>query len=451
MMNTYTERVVQFRNGVEVTATKPDGGAGKEPPEHSTVTWPEAPEPEAYHGLAGDVVRAIEAHSEADPIALLVQTLAFFGNVIGSGPYFRVESDLHRANLDVVLVGQTSKGRKGTARGRVEEMFQTGDADWLKNRVMGGLSSGEGLIWSCRDKVERYVAIREKGKPTRYEYEDVDPGIADKRLLVVETEFARVLKMASRDGNILSEVIRQSFDTGNLRSMTKNSPATATGAHISIIGHITQNELLRSLSETEQANGFGNRFCWLCVRRSKYLPDDEDRRLDPLVVADLQERIKGAVEFARNPGEMRRNDPARDAWRAVYRKLSDPKPGLMGAMLARSEAQVLRLSMIYALLDKSATVRLEHLKAALALWEYCEGSARFIFGDALGDPTADTMLQALRNSPSGLTRTDISALFARHKPAKEVARALGVLASLGLATFRSEETDGRTTERWTAQ
>jgi hypothetical protein len=348
------------------------------------------------------------------------------------------------------MVGETSKGRKGTAKGRVGELFQRADPEWLSNRVIGGLSSGEGLIWACRDKIVKRVAVREKGRITDYEDEEVDPGVADKRLTAVEPEFARVLKMASREGNILSENVRQAWDCGNLRSMTKNSPATATGAHVSIVGHITKNELLRCLSETEQANGFGNRFLWAAVTRSKYLADDEDRELAPQVVTNLQERIKSAVEFARGVNEMRRDEQAKAAWRAVYKTLSDAKPGLMGAMLGRAEAQVLRLSMIYALLDKSAVIRLEHLKAALALWEYCERSARYIFGDALGDPTADTILQALRNSPAGLARTDISALFARHKPAQEVARALGVLASLGLATFTGEETEGRTTERWTA-
>jgi hypothetical protein len=412
--------------------------------------WPKPPAPEAYYGLAGDVVWAIEPHSEADPVALLAQTLTFFGNVAGSRPRFRVESDWHRTNIDMVLVGETSKGRKGTSKGRVAEMFETTDPEWLTKRVMGGLSSGEGLLWACHDRITKRAAIRDKGRIVDYEEEEIDPGVSDKRLLVVEPEFARVLKSASRDGNILSEIIRQAFDCGNLRSMTKNSPATATGAHVSIIGHVTRSELLRCLSETEQANGFANRFLWLCVRRSKYLPDDEDRRLDPAVLESLRGQIREAVTFAQAVDEMHRDEKARLAWREVYRELSDPKPGLMGAMLGRAEAQVLRLSMVYALMDTSALVCLPHLKAALALWEYCERSAKYIFGDALGDPTADTILQALRNSPGGLTRSDISALFSRHKPASDIARALSVLASLGLAVSQPEQTDGRSTERWTA-
>jgi hypothetical protein len=425
---------------------RPEGGADSAP----KTAWPKPLAAEALYGLAGDVVHVIEPHSEADPVALLTQAVTYFGNVIGPGPRFRAESDWHRTNLNTALVGETGKGRKGTSRGRVAEMFKTVDPKWLTDRVMGGLSSGKGLIWACRDPVIKLVAKREQNKIVSYEEEELDPGVPDKRLLAIEPEFSRVLKMATREGNILSEVIRQAYDTGDLGSMTKNCPAKATGAHISIIGHITCAELLRCLSETDQGNGFGNRFLWPCVRRSKYLPDDEDRQIDPADVSKIQARIQSAAQFARNVGEMRRDEKARRAWREVYRELSDGKPGLLGSMLGRAEVQVLRLSMLYALMDTSAVVQLPHLKAALALWEYCERSAKYIFGDALGDPTADTILQALRNSPTGLTRSDISALFARHKPASDIARALGVLASLGLAVCQSEQTDGRSTERWTA-
>lgn len=71
--------------------------------------------PAAYHGLAGDIVRTIAPHTEADPAALLFQLLTAFGNSVGSGPCFRVEATLHRANLFCVLVGASSKARKGTS------------------------------------------------------------------------------------------------------------------------------------------------------------------------------------------------------------------------------------------------------------------------------------------------------------------------------------------------
>src|SRR5262245_1248670 len=36
----------------------------------------------AYHGLAGDIVRAIDPHTEADPVAVLAQSFVYFGSII---------------------------------------------------------------------------------------------------------------------------------------------------------------------------------------------------------------------------------------------------------------------------------------------------------------------------------------------------------------------------------
>ncbi len=95
----------------------------------------------------------------------------------------------------------------------------------------------------------------------------------DNRLLIVEGEFSSTLKVLNREGNTLSPVVRNAWDSGDLNTLVKNNPAKATGAHISIIGHITKQELLKHLDETEAANGFGNRFLWVYVDRSKILPE----------------------------------------------------------------------------------------------------------------------------------------------------------------------------------
>ena len=86
----------------------------------------------------------------------------------------------------------------------------------------------------------------------------------------------------ARDGNTLSAIIRDAWDRGDLRSMTKNSPAVATGALISIVAHITLQELRQELTGTDAANGFANRFLFACVRRSKCLPDGGEVDLSPL-------------------------------------------------------------------------------------------------------------------------------------------------------------------------
>lgn len=210
----------------------------------------------AFHGLAGRVVRTLDPHTEADPAGLLICFLAAFGNIVGAGPHASADASKHPARLNVLLVGKTAKARKGTAWANIVRPMALADPGWAMECMVSGLSSGEGLIAEVRDPGEDQLA-----------------GVPDKRRLVVEAEFARVLNMTARDGNILSAVIRDAWDHGRLRTMTRFDPLRATGAHISILGQIIAEELVRKLSDVESANGFANRFLFCCVRRSKYLPD----------------------------------------------------------------------------------------------------------------------------------------------------------------------------------
>jgi len=407
--------------------------------------WPTPLAEQAYHGLAGEFVRMVEPHSESDPAALLTQFLAAVGNVIGRGPHFVAEADEHHLSLYVTLVGRTAKGRKGSSLSHVRRVLKGVGANWEHERVMSGLASGEGLIWSVRDPV--YGLVRDK-KTGEFTEQITDVGVDDKRLLVVESEFARTLQVCSREGNTLSAVMREAFDGRSLRILTKNNPATASDAHVSIIAHITQDELLRTLNQTEMANGFCNRFLWVCTERSKLLPDGgliESVDFGPFTV-----QLNQAILFAKSVGEIRRDEQARTIWHKEYARLSDGLPGLLGAITSRAEALVMRLACLYAVLDQSAVIHPDHLSAALAVWQYCESSARFIFGDSLGDLTADTILQALRTKADGMPRTEISGLFSRHKKRADIDRALAVLAEHGLVVSQSVKTDGAPATVWSA-
>jgi Protein of unknown function (DUF3987) len=389
-------------------------------------------DPAAFYGIAGDIVRTIEPQTEADPAALLLQLIVMAGSIIGRGPHYQVEADEHHANIFAVIVGETSKGRKGTAESRVRSVFQLVSDTWAQERIQTGLSSGEGLIWHVRDQ-------------TAHEEEDGkrvidDHGIADKRLMVVEPEFASTLRVMERDGNTLSPVIRQSWDRGNLRTMTKHSPAVATEAHISIIGHITSEELRRYLTRTESGNGFANRFLFACARRSKVLPEGGQ----DVDLSSFARQLAQNIGTVRQFGRVLFNDEARMIWHGVYPKLSEGKPGLIGAVTSRAEAQTVRLALIYALMDASEHIRAEHLKAALAVWGYCEASARYVFGDQIGDPVADNLLQAIRDAGAqGITRTDAHQLFGRHRSKERLAAAFDVLVRLERVQPQERKTEGR--------
>jgi hypothetical protein len=397
--------------------------------------WPDAPPRDAFHGISGEVVDLIDPATEADRVAVLIQLLGAFGNLIGSSAHFRVGGDYHAAKLNAVIVGVSAKGRKGTSWGEVKRILSRVDNGWLTSRVLSGLSSGEGLIWAVRDPIHRGNV-------------DVDSGVDDKRCFVLESEFVSVLKVAQREKNTISSIIRQAWDGDTLGTMTKNSPARSHGCHISIFGHITRDELKRTIAEADLANGLYNRFLWVCSKRSKCLPEPlnlDDSQFDPYVA-----RIIEAADSARSRGELQRDGEARELWSAVYPRLSEGKPGLLGAVTSRAEAQVMRLALIYALLDCDDAIRTRHLTAALAVWDYCEASARFIFGSRLGDPVADEIRDVLKVNPEGLSRTQLSAHFGRNRSAEVISCALATLAESGMAKKEVRETAGRPRELWFA-
>ncbi|MEI6712595.1 MAG: hypothetical protein WCO60_02520 [Verrucomicrobiota bacterium] len=393
-----------------------------------TTNPPKLPDA-ALYGVAGEIVRKLDPYTEADQAALLFQLLTCFGSVIGRTAYFQVEATKHHANLFAVVVGQSAKARKGTSGDRIHSIFESVDTEWATNRIKTGCSSGEGIIAQVRDD------------RTNKDGEVVE-GVRDKQTLFSASEFAQLLRVMKRDSNTLSTVLRDLWDSRPLEILVKNDPIKATGAHGSILGHITVGELQKEIRDTaEMFNGFANRFLWVYAKRSKMLPESEDLPTG-YFTRDI-ERLKEAVAFAKRCGRVRRDENAKLLWAQVYRGVLAYEPaGLLGGVVGRSEAQVVRLSLIFALLDCSDEIRVCHLRAALACWQYCGESAQFIFGEAQADPMSRKVLDALRGKPEGLTRTQIQKdAFNNNCPAEKLNATLKALEQAGQA--RREQRQGQ--------
>lgn len=392
-----------------------------------SATWPDPPDARAFHGLAGAFAQLCEPHTEADPVALLVQFLAAFGNLIGRGAYFLVEEDRHNANLYLLLIGRTARGRKGTSWRRVQQFFHTIDPDWAAKCVSpGGLSSGEGLIASVRDPGPDEDASAPR----------------DKRLLVLEGEIAGVLKVLGREGNTLSPTIRSLWDTGNAAIKTRADPLRASGVHLTIVAHGTREEFLSRLDSDEVDGGFVNRFLLPAVKRSKRLP--LGGRLPLAELERLAGLVRERVGFGRFERRIDFDEDASALWERAYDVLGREVPGRFGTATARAEAQTVRLALLYAVLDGSDAIRREHLIAALALWDYCERSAFHVFGAQQADRVAEEVLTLLRSEDKWHSRSEIVDHLGRHASGHKLQQRLDRLLADGLIDERKEqETGGR--------
>lgn len=398
---------------IGATTDDPDDLALKEWPRFSFDACP---------GILGEFVRLATRDSEADPAAVCITALVRFGAEVygyapNRGPHLYVGETIHPPRLFAVICGNSSKARKGTSRHPVTKLFERKHClpidlkTWgvpLPARESGGpLSTGEGLAHHVRDESDEERERRQRQNPAEPVREK-----GDKRLVIMDEELASAFACIKREGNTLSMGIRCFWDSGDYSPLTKNNPVLVRGAHISIIAHITMQELAVCLGEVQAVNGFGNRFLWICARRSKLvaLPS----RMPDAELAPLQRELWRCVGQAQQRGVMTMTTNALELWRHVYPELSQEHTGLAGSIINRAEAQTLRLALLYALLDAQGKIEEPHLQAALAMWRYAQDSARYIFGDRAADPLEDKILEALRPGP--LTATELSSVLSRHVP-----------------------------------
>lgn len=385
--------------------------------------WPAPPDDAAWSGLAGGIALAIAPETEADPLAIVVQLLVGAGATIGRGAWVTVGATRHHPNEFALVVGDTAKARKGSSWDHVEQALTEADRGFA-GVVHTGLSTGEGLIWAARGDGQR--------------------------LLIVEPEFVSVLKATARDLSTLSPVLRAAWDGRPLAILTRTAPVHAPGAHVALVGHITKAELAGHLHAIEAANGFLNRFVFLAVRRQRLLP--EGGAPDPLAGTGLAGRLAANIARARHAGALRLTGHSRPLWADIYHRLATEAPeGPLGALAARAEAHVLRLAMLYALLDGADAIAPCHLHAGLALVEHSSRSLAWATATTTADPVAERIAAALATSPDGLSRTGVRDLFGRNQPAARIDAALAALASSGRARSRSIATAGRPAEVWTAE
>jgi len=375
---------------------------------------------EAFHGLAGDIVRTLEPHSEADPAALLVTTLAVFGAMVGGGPHALADGAPHPARIWALIVGDTAKSRKGSSWAQGRRVPTGADPEFMTERVLGGFGSGEALVDAC-------------ASPSGEE-------LRDRRLLVVESEFARVLAVMKREGNILSTLFRQAWDGGRLQVRSRAATAVASDPHVVVLGQITRAELLVRVAESDVHGGLLNRFLIIAARRSKLLPSGGN--LDDAELLEFFDFFRSFVTRAQTVGILRRTSDAEDYWRELYEHLADDEPGgLLGAVIARDSAQVLRLSVTYALLDGCRQIDLPHVVAAQAVWDYSRASAALIFGELTGDVVADRILAELQAAgPAGLSATELSKALGRNVRAERIELAKRLLVDRGLTKETKKST-----------
>jgi hypothetical protein len=158
-----------------------------------------------------------------------------------------------------------------------------------------------------------------------------------------------------------------------------------------------------------------------------------------------------AIEVARPIKRVTMTPEAADFWEEIYPVLSKDQPGLLGAITARAEAQTIRLALVYALLDGSPQITQGHLEAAQAVWMFCDESARYVFGDLVGEAFPDEVLRVLRSAgTNGMSRVDLYQMFISHRSKDKIGKALIRLLAAGKVRRVQQASHGFAGEMWFA-
>jgi hypothetical protein len=396
----------------------------------------------ALQGLPGKVVRELDPYTEADKGAVLVTFLAAAGAMIGKDAHIFAGDVEHPCRLWPLVIGPTAGGMKGTSWASVRRVFDVASRE-SPVPMDSGLSSAEGLIEAVRD---------DHGVHGDHDFRE---GVADKRLIIVESEFASVLARGKREGNALAQTMRDAWDGSRLSTIVRGkNRLSATGHHIVVIGHITAVELRTKLADSDVAGGSMNRFLTVCSRRSKRLPGGGGAPDE--VVDKLARELRDRVTESQACGRIGRDDEAERLWHEVYESLTPDVvvEGHYAAVVARAVPQVMRLALTYALLDvhqNKVEIGAKHLRAALAVWEYAQASAWFVFGDLAANVDLVRICEAVDEAEGqSLTRTEISGVFSNNKSAAAISELIRqAVATGGYETSSESGKPGRPTVRLT--
>lgn len=336
------------------------------------------PDPACLYGLIGDVARAGADNTEANPFAIAANFISFMSAAVGRGPYMAVGNTMHHCRSFTLHVGRSGRGRKGDAVAlvvRIANAVHALDQNAAPQIHRGGLSSREGLVFLIHDGFK-------EGK------REVPP-ISDKRLWVVESEFANILQQGKRDGNTLSPALRDCWDGVSLKPATKSNRLHASDPHVNVSGAITPGELLALIASKDLSNGFANRFMLVWAERTQIVPFPQPTTLEH--VKQLAKQVKAVLDYCQAQRFAERDHMRIDlteAAKALYSKLyrgelNDNSAGeRITALIERRAPMLLRLAMLFALCDLKTEVDEHHITAALAWIRFSVDSMKFVFASA---------------------------------------------------------------------
>ena len=332
------------------------------------------------YGFVGEIALEAANGKEVNEYAAFMYLLTALSANFGRDIYLPIGDSYHHSRLFCLHLGRSAKGRKGETMKLVDRILEKATEIDIKNNHSneivcvthkGGLSTREGLISLIHDGINLGAKNEE-------------PAINDKRMLVIESEFANVLHQSKRDGNTLSAAIRDLYDGRSVYPLIKTNKMGATDPHIAIWGNITPSELVELVSERELSNGSFNRYITIFAERYNLVsmpePTPHHKVLEyALKCLDVIEWAKGSYPDYKNTRQACLSDDAKQAYDQIYKRIESRNNGNLSDILVRLSTNLLRMALTLAIIDKSLVIEVVHIRVAYEWSLFSDASVRYIF------------------------------------------------------------------------
>jgi len=401
---------------------------------------------DAYYGPLGELARRHQTQIPVNLAAFYAMLLPAIGWLIGRRAMIEVSRDKHYCNLFTVIVGRTGCG-KGTSWNIVQALVEQIDPTCTK-RLHRDVASAPGLIGLVRD-----ASTVTKGKKAI----EVS-GITDKRCFVLFEEMDNLFTAIGRQGSTLEKLWNMAYDGRSLENNARDREK-ATNPHISCVCQITDDSFRDAVGTVSRgrgrSNGFFNRFITVRAIKERSLP----RGGKMPDVGDLIQEIQSALVAL---GSVDSDSPKIIQWHPSTHKEWDAFDAAMdgehaflsglGGLAARLKPNVMRIAMLFAVIDRDEFIRPDHLRAAKAFCLHCIDDSRGFFDrsrPSSAKPSLDDRLLTIA-ATGPCTLTDFHKRLGRKGyETKELRDSLARLVKGGeLLTEDSESDHGRTVTRW---
>lgn len=362
----------------------------------------------ALHGLAGELAKRVADASEVDTSAALVPLLACAGAALDRGVYYQHGQVRHRPTLYAAAITGTPLVPYASCLTAIRWVVRSAErgcgAEVVRDAHIGTLLSSDRTIVAAG--------------PT---------GTAESIPLIAFGDLGTTFAFLARPTNKLAGILRHFWDEiGGL----------------AVVGHLAEMNLLNTLKPQAMLDA-ASYFLWFSVPPPR--PAPFPLQLDDSECERFARSLGGCIKVAQSLRRIAFNTPAQELWTSEYARLLSQRSDAAGLVTSRGSAQVIRLSTIFALLDSSSEIAEPHLRAGLAVWDYCRKSAQTMFGTHTDGHLANRLLDAL-DEPHTLSQ--LHGILHNHTSAALLRAALGHLEAAALVERKTISSRGRPAEVW---